>query len=541
MLHASERHEKGLARGERPPLIAARQIRKTFLDVVANDDVSFDVHAGEIHALLGENGSGKTTLCKVLTGLYRPDGGALWVESEQVAFRSPREAYAAGVFMVQQHFSLVERFTVAQNVVLGVPLKRRMIASQRGYREETLRAAARYGIDTDPDRPVWQLSVGERQRVEILKALYRGARLLILDEPTTVLTPQECERLFSELRALRDAGTAIVFIAHKLAEVMAVADRVTVLRNGRSVATLATSDATEEQLAELMVGRSIVVTQRQPRDALDEAPPLLHVRSISVLNDFGRPGVDKLSLSVRHGEILGIAGVAGNGQVELAEGICGVRRRRAGEVEVDGRLLKSGQPKDAMDAGLAYIPEDRFRTGLVPDLTVSDNLILKRHGQRPYSRWSVINSGAVHDLADRCISSFNIRGQSFTLARQLSGGNAQKVVLARELHVRPKVLIVASPTRGLDVGATAAVRSQLIQAAREGTAVVLISEDLDEVLELSDRVAVMFRGAIIGMAVPGQTERTTIGLLMAGKTDQGCAEEGASGLMAPVDDAWNAP
>lgn len=504
---------EGPAAGAR---IAAIGVTKRFPGVVANDHVSFDVRGGEVHALLGENGSGKTTLCKILTGLYRPDAGTLAVDGRPVVFHSPRQAYEAGVFMVQQHFSLVERLTVAENMVLGLPRSSR--PSGRSARVAVVaEAAARHGLEVDPSRYIWQLSVGERQRVEILKALFRGARTLILDEPTTVLTPQECSGLFSTLTELARGGTAIVFISHKLREVLAVSDRVTVLRRGSAVATV---DARTERLsppalAQLMVGRSVELsTRRQQARAVGDA--VLEVDAVSAENEFGRVVVNGVSLAVHAGEIVGLAGVAGNGQRELAEVIAGLRRAVAGGVAVGGGRLASGSPRVAIDAGVAYVPEDRFGLGLVRDLTVSDNLVLKRFYRRDFSRWSVLDAGAVARWADQCIEDFSIKGRRSSVVRQLSGGNAQRVLLARELSSQPRVLVVAAPTRGLDVAATDAVRRLLIEAADRGIGVLLISEDLDELLEMADRIVVMFRGAAVGSLPRAEATSEQIGLLMAG-------------------------
>jgi simple sugar transport system ATP-binding protein len=499
-------------------VIAAIDVTKTFPGVVANDHVTFQVQPGEIHALLGENGSGKTTLCKILTGLYRPDAGSVAVDGRLVTFHSPRQAYEAGVFMVQQHFSLVERFTVAENVVLGLAHSGSWRRGRVGYNEAVAAAGRLHHLEVDPSRYIWQLSVGERQRVEILKALYRGARILILDEPTTVLTPQECEQLFATLRELASQGTAIIFISHKLREVLSVSDRITVLRQGATVATLDARerDLSHHRLAQLMVGREFEFSTRVGVGPRPPGPPVLSVESITSKNEHGRAVVKDVSLTVGSGEIVGLAGVAGNGQRELAEIVTGLRDRSFGVVRVGERVLKSASPGDAIRAGLAYVPEDRFGTGLVPDLSVGDNLILKRFQSRKFSRWTVLNSKAVASWSERCIADFDIRGTRQTAVRQLSGGNAQKVLLARELSSRPKVLVAAAPTRGLDVAATDAVRTLLIEAAGAGVGILLISEDLDEVLELADRVVVMFGGAVMGTLDRRDADRDTIGLMMGG-------------------------
>lgn len=507
----------GESRRGAAPYLAAIEVTKAFPGVVANDRVSLEVNAGEVHALLGENGSGKTTLCKIFTGLYRPDRGRLEVDGKPVTFHSPRDAHAAGIFMVQQHFSLVERLTVAENMVLGLPRGSR----PRGHaaRAALVAAAAeRYQMPVDPDRPIWQLSVGERQRVEILKALMRGARTLILDEPTTVLTPQECQSLFATLRGLAGEGTGIIFISHKLREVLDVSDRVTVLRKGAAVATV---DARHHrlsppELARMMVGRPVELAVRRASKPVAADQPALEVTALRAVNEFGRPVLDDVSFVVQSGEIVGLAGVAGNGQRELAEAVSGLRAVIAGSVRVGGRPIRAGNPRSALDAGVAYVPEDRFGMGLVPDLCVADNLILKRFDRPQFSRWSLLDRAAIASWADGCIDRFSIKGSPATVVRQLSGGNAQKVVLARELTSGPRLLVVAAPTRGLDVGAMDAVRQVLIESAEAGIGVLLISEDLDEVLEMSDRIVVMFRGGIVGSVPSEEADRDHIGLMMAG-------------------------
>lgn len=498
-----------------PPLIGAYGVTKLFPGVVANDNITFEAHAGEVHALLGENGSGKTTLCKILTGLYRPERGTLAVDGRPVSFHSPRHAFEAGVFMVQQHFSLVDRLTVAENMVLGLPRSAR--PPRRSRNEVVVNAAEQYGMNVQPDRFVWQLSVGERQRVEILKALFRGARTLILDEPTTVLTPQECEGLFQTLRDLAAGDAAIVFISHKLREVLAVSDRVTVLRKGTTVATV---DARKNELspallAQLMIGRSVELRGRRAQ-ARSFGKPVLEADGISAENEYGRIVVKNVTLSVREGEIVGVAGVAGNGQRELAEVLTGLRAQTSGTVDVGGHRLRPGDVLGAIRAGVGYVPEDRFGTGLVRDLSLSDNLILKRFRTRRFSRWSVLDRTSIAQWAAKCIEDFSIKGEPSSTVRQLSGGNAQKVLLARELSSEPRVLVIAAPTRGLDVAAMDAVRRLLIEAADAGIGVLLIGEDLDEVLDMSDRIVVIYRGELVGSMGRADADKDRIGLMMAG-------------------------
>lgn len=510
-----------------PPAIAARGVTRRFPGVVANDRVTFEVLPGEIHALLGENGSGKTTLCKILTGLYRPDEGEVVVNGRPVRFRSPRDADDAGVFMVHQHFSLVDRLTVAENVVLGRSGSRRFLLDPRAAEEEVAAAAERFHLTISPRAFVGELSVGERQRVEILKALYRGARTLILDEPTTVLTPRESEELFTNLRGLARDGGSIIFISHRLREVTAVCDRVTVLRKGRTVGTVRVEGEKTDprQLARLMVGREVSPASRErsaDAHSLEGEPVVLEIDRVSADDDTGRPRVREVSLSVRRGEIVGIAGVAYNGQRELAEAITGLRARSAGRVSVAGRALPSGNPRDAADAGVAYVPEDRMGTGLAPGLRITDNLMLKSyHAARVLPRpVHPLQAGRFpgprphHPLRDQ-----GRGGRRGTPAS--SGGNAQKVLLAREMSCDPRALVVAAPTRGLDVAAMDTVRTLLLEAADNGLSVLLISEDLDEVLDLADRVAVVYDGRVMGVVDRGPTgfdsaRRDGVGLMMAG-------------------------
>jgi general nucleoside transport system ATP-binding protein len=504
--------------GSKAPALRALGVTKAFPGVLANDSVTFEVRAGEIHGLLGENGAGKTTLCKILTGLYQPDAGVVYVDGQPKILRSPSDALMAGIFMVQQHFSLVERFTVLENMVLG--LKH---ASLRGRARNSLiaeikSASDEYNLQVDLSAYTWQLSMGERQRVEILKALYRGARILILDEPTTTLTPSESKQLEASLRSLASQKTAVVFVSHKLPEVLAVCDRLTILRKGRSIAAvdLHASAMTSRRLAEMMVGREISLESRRLHEKGWSSPDVLVLDAVTTTNEYRRAVVNRVSLTLKAGEILGVAGVAGNGQRALADTIAGLRPHTAGTITVAGQQLRNGNPADAIRAGAAYVPEDRFGTALVPSLPISDNLILKTAWSPPCSRFSLINSKAVASITRQLIRDFGIIGHPHTLAGQLSGGNAQKVVLARELSGKPKVIIAASPTGGLDVSAAATVRQILIDAATSGAGILLFSEDLDEILDLCDRIAVMYRGSIVGIQYRTTADRSTIGMMMMG-------------------------
>jgi general nucleoside transport system ATP-binding protein len=479
--------------------------------------VDFEAAAGEVHALLGENGAGKTTLSNILTGLYRPDEGSISLSGEAVEFSSPRDALDAGIAMVHQHFRLVSPFTVAENVVLGDhrSIGRGFLLRSRAIERAVAELSLRYGLAVDPRARIWQLSLGEQQRVEILKALYQEARILILDEPTAVLTPQESESLFETIRAMALDGRTIIFISHKLHEVKAVADRVTILRRGRTIATVPAADATPRSLAALMVGREIELGRRNGARAV--GAPRLQLAGVSANGDRGRSAVRDISLTVRRGEIFAVAGVAGNGQRELAETIAGMRPLAHGSIAVDGHTIRGGDPREAIAAGIAYVPEDRLGTGVAPGLSVASNVVLKSYRRPPASRGPLLLVGKVRELARNAMERYDVRASSPDVpARQLSGGNLQKVVLAREFSGEPAVLVAASPTRGLDVAGIETVHSYLRSAAERGVALLLISEDLDEIRALADRVAVMYEGAIVGEREAGSATVEELGLLMAG-------------------------
>lgn len=499
------------------PAVAAAGITKRFPGVVANDRVSFEAAPGEVHALLGENGAGKTTLCNVFTGLYRPDEGQLLLGGHPVRFRSPHDAHAAGIFMVHQHLRLVDSMTVAENVVLGWSQNRSLRLSRRAVERQVAEAAERFGMRVDPKARIWQLSLGERQRVEILKALYRGAHVLILDEPTTVLTPQEADQLFASVREMASAGSTVIFISHKLPEVFAVANRVTVLRKGRSVATMETGSTNPAELASLMVGHEPAEVERGSGATGPVDAPVLQLDVVCATSDLGRPALDSVSLDVRAGEILGVAGVAGNGQRELAEVVTGLRRHTSGTVRVGGEVIPPGDARAALDRGVGHIPEDRMGVGTSPNLTIAENLALKSYRDRTMRSGPLLSARRANQNALDLMQRFDIRAPGpKTLLRQLSGGNIQKVLLARELSASPRVLVAASPTRGLDVGATAYVRNVLAASARDGVAVLMISEDLGEIMELSDRIAVLYEGRVMGVVDAATADMTSIGLMMAG-------------------------
>ncbi len=501
-----------------PAAVTLRGITKRFPGVVANDGVDFEAAEGEVHALLGENGAGKSTLSNILTGLYHPDEGEILLGGAAVAFNSPREALDAGICMVHQHFRLVAPFTVAENVILGDHRGegKKFMVYPRHIERRVAELGERYRIAVDPRARIWQLSLGEQQRVEILKALYREARILILDEPTAVLTPQEAESLFETLRVMASEGRTIVFISHKLHEVAAVSDRVTVLRAGKNVATVETKGSTSRSLASLMVGRDVADVERVPRERWDGGA-VLELANLSALGDRGSPALRNVSLTLREGEILGVAGVAGNGQRELAEVVTGMRMPLQGSVTVDGKRLRPGDARAAISAHVSHVPEDRLHTGVAPSLSIASNSVLKSYRGSRFTWGPLLRLGTIREHAARLMRLYDVRGGGPELpARQLSGGNLQKVVLAREFDGQPRVLVVASPTRGLDVAAIETVHTHLRTAASGGVGVLLISEDLDEILALSDRIAVLYEGAIVGELPAEGASVDEIGLLMAG-------------------------
>jgi simple sugar transport system ATP-binding protein len=515
-MSSEESRAPSLLPGMGEPAVTMRGITKRFPGVVANDRVDFEACVGEVHALLGENGAGKSTLSNILTGLYRADEGELELYGRPAEFHSPRDALDAGIGMVHQHFRLVEPFTVAENIVLGDhrDVGRSFRLHPRLIEQRVAGLGKRYGLAVDPRARIWQLSVGEQQRVEILKALYREAQVLILDEPTAVLTPQEAEALFETLRAMAAEGRTVIFISHKLHEVTAVADRVTVLRGGRSIGTVEAAGATSQSLAALMVGRDVdVARRRESSSTIGEV--MLELEGLSAVGDRGGEALSDVSLVVRSGEVLGIAGVAGNGQRELAEAVTGMRQLAAGTVRVAGVELRTGDPRSAITAGIAHVPEDRLHTGVSPSLSIASNVALKSY--RTDAAGPFLRLRSIRDRALELIRRYDVKTPGpETPARRLSGGNLQKVVLAREFSSDPRVLVAAGPTRGLDVGAIETVHGYLREAADRQVAVLLISEDLDEVLTLADRIAVMYEGAIVGEVDARTATVEEIGLLMAG-------------------------
>jgi ABC-type uncharacterized transport system ATPase subunit len=497
--------------------LSMRGITKRFPGVLALDRVDFEAVYGEVHALLGENGAGKTTLSHVLTGLYRADEGEISVNGEPVRFSSPRQAIDKGVCMVHQQFRVVERFTVAENIILGDTrgAGRDFVVDPSAVETEVRELGERYRLPVDPGARIWQLSVGERQRVEILKALYQEARILILDEPTAVLTPEEADTLFVTLREMAVEGRTIIFISHKLHEVMAVADRVTVLRAGRRMETIPTAGASPASLAAAMVGHQVEMVTRSGRHGGDGHEPVLRVDDLWVDGDRGLPAVRGVSLAVAPGEIVAVAGVAGNGQRELSEAVAGLRPWTRGSVSVGGARLASGDTRSAFDAGVGFIPEDRLGTGVAPSLSIAMNLELRTYRDTALGPFLRLRRMREHALDE--IRAFDIKAPGpGAAAGDLSGGNLQKLVLARELTDSVKVLVAASPTRGLDVAAVQMVHSLLLEAADRGAAVLLLSEDLDEILALNDRILVMYEGAV--SEVGDRESVAEIGLRMAGGT-----------------------
>ncbi|MEG6615816.1 ABC transporter ATP-binding protein [Peptococcaceae bacterium 1198_IL3148] len=501
---------------KRKNLVEMINITKRFPGVIANDQVNLTVRAGEIHALLGENGSGKSTLMSILSGLYRPDEGQILVDGQQVNFKNPRDAIAAGIGMVHQHFKLVDTFTVAENVVLGSK-KLGSILRMKNVENQLVEISESYGLRVDPAAKVWQLSVGEKQRVEIVKMLYRGSKLLILDEPTAVLTPQEAGELFITLKRMTKAGHAVIIITHKMHEVMQVADRVTVLRAGKSVGTINCSDVTPKKLANLMMGQEFVSFAK--RQQIKKGAAMLQMQNISTAESGHKPGLNNISLSLAAGEILGIVGIAGNGKRELAESIVGLRPVTSGRINIDGQDVTNKTPKDLINTAVSYIPDDRLGTGLVPSLGAIDNLIMKNYQGSELGSGLMISPKKARLHAEKLISEFDVKLASLQApVRLLSGGNQQRLLLARELSSNPKLVVAVFPSRGLDIAATETVHQLLLEQAAKGAAVLLISEDLEEVFKLCDRVGVLYQGGLMGVLPVKEATPEQIGLMMLGST-----------------------
>ncbi|MGI9861450.1 ABC transporter ATP-binding protein [Moorella naiadis] len=496
------------------PLLSLRGITKEFPGVLANEQIDLDIYSGEVHALLGENGAGKSTLMNILYGLYGADAGQILLEGREIKIASPREAIELGIGMVHQHFMLIPALTVTENIILGMTGSVHLNMREAAHKIRS--AGEEYGLKVNPEAKVATLSVGQQQRVEILKALYRGAKILILDEPTAVLTPQETEELFTILRRLTSRGMTVIFITHKLNEVMAVSQRVSVLRRGRMVKTVLTSATSPEELAGLMVGRQIDFhLDKRPASPGDI---VLEVQDLHIPGEKNLLAVRGVSLAVRAGEIFGLAGVDGNGQSELIRAITGLQRVLKGRIRICGQEVTNLPPRRLLDLGMAHIPEDRQKQGLILDMKIEENLILEYFSQAPFSRRHFLQGGSIQKLAEKLIQDFDIRTPSCEIpAGNLSGGNQQKIILARCLYRRPKLLIAVHPTRGLDIGATDFIHRTLIAERDRGCAILLVSTELDEILRVSDRIGVIYEGRLMGVMDAAGADIATIGLLMAGR------------------------
>ena len=497
------------------PILALEGITKRFPGVLANDHIDFDLMPGEVHALLGENGAGKSTLMNILYGLYTPDEGRILLHGNPIDLGSTKAAIEHGIGMVHQHFMLIPVMTVAENIVLASePRHAGVMLDYSAADRRVKELSTRYGLAVDPDARIDRITVGQQQRVEILKALYRGAEILVLDEPTAVLTPQEAKELFEIIRSLKEQGKSIVFISHKLNEVLEIADRITTLRRGKIVGTVPAAGATEEGLARMMVGREVLL--RIDKTVPKPGEPLLEVEDLVVYDDRGLESVRGVTFTVHGGEIVGLAGVDANGQAELIDALTGLRHASSGRVVLDGREITHATARDVLDSGMGHIPEDRHRRGLVLPFSLTENLGLHAYRQEPNSRFGFLKLGKMLDRSKRLLAEFDVRGGTpDTPAGALSGGNQQKVVLAREIDSEPKVLIAAQPTRGLDVGAIEFVHRRLVEQRDAGRAVFLVSLELEEILSLSDRILVIFEGQIVREFPPTATEEE-LGLAMTG-------------------------
>nr|WP_285890716.1 ABC transporter ATP-binding protein [Mesobacillus maritimus] len=490
-------------------------IRKEFSGFVANDNITLQLKQGEIHALLGENGAGKSTLMNVLFGLYQPEEGEIKVKGESVKITDPNVANELGIGMVHQHFMLVDTFTVTENIILGKETTKGGFIDIKTAEEEVRKISERYGLAVDPQAKVANISVGMQQRVEILKTLYRGADILIFDEPTAVLTPQEIKELIQIFKTLIKEGKSIILITHKLKEIMEVCDRVTVIRKGKGIGTVNVSETNPTELASLMVGRDVVF--KTEKTEANPAHEVLQVENLNVKDARGVQAIKNLNLSVRAGEIVGIAGVDGNGQTELIEAITGLRKAESGRVKINGKNVLNFSPRKVTETGLGHIPQDRHKHGLVLNYSVGENMVLQTYYQKPYSKSGVMNFKKIYDKARALIQEFDVRTPSeYTPSRALSGGNQQKAIIGREVDRNPDILIAAQPTRGLDVGAIEFIHKRLIEQRDNGKAVLLVSFELDEIMNVSDRIAVIYEGEIVAIVDPKETTEQELGLLMAG-------------------------
>ncbi len=499
------------------PVLEVRNITKHFPGVLANSNVNLSLHRGEILALLGENGAGKSTLMNIVYGLYHPDSGEIYLNGERVTVSSPRDAIARGVGMVHQHFQLVEPMTVTENIILGAEVMRNpVLLNIDAARQQVDDLSREYGLEVDPDAVIEDLPVGVQQRVEIIKALYRHAKILILDEPTAVLTPQEIEDLFRVMRRLVEQGHSIIFITHKLKEVLAVAHRIVVMRNGGVVGEALPAQSTEGSLASMMVGREVIL--KVPKGAAHPGETVLDVAGLEVTDVRGTKAVNNVSFQVRAGEILGVAGVQGNGQTELVEALTGLIRIGGGRITLGGQDLSAGTPRAFTEQGSGHIPENRHRYGMVAPYPISENLVLNQYYKAPFARgWGIRDYPAIDKNAQRLVEMFDVRTPGVsTSGGSLSGGNQQKMVVARELGRQLSLLVAAQPTRGVDVGSIEFIHGQIVKQRDAGVAVLLVSAELDEIMALSDRIIVMYKGAIIGEVNAAEATREQLGLLMAG-------------------------
>jgi general nucleoside transport system ATP-binding protein len=500
------------------PMLQMKGITKRFPGVLASDNVDFEVYPGEVHTLLGENGAGKSTLMKILYGLYQQDEGEIFLHGKPVKLTSPSHAIAHGIGMIHQHFMLVPTLTVAENVSLGLKSTRGALTDLKTVSKRITELSKNFGLHVYPDEYVWQLSVGERQRVEIIKALYRDASILILDEPTAVLTPSEVDDIFVIFRKLTDAGRGLVFISHKLKEVLDLSDRITVLRHGRVTGDTTPAKSDRHDLAQMMVGREVKLAP--DKQQMETGKTLLSIENLYVDGDRGRHAVQGLNLEVKSGEILGIAGISGNGQRELAEAIAGLRTPESGKIIINEQDTTSAKPRQVREVGLSYVPEERMKDGAVGDFAVKENLILLNHSHEPFSKNGFLNFKAIRTHSEKLVKEYAVKTPSIdTTTKNLSGGNIQKLIMARELDANPKVLLASQPTRGVDIGAAEYIHERISEQRQRGTASIVISEDLDEVMALSDRIAVMFDGKIMGIVNQEDATRESIGLLMTGENE----------------------
>ena len=511
------------------PILEMQNITKRFPGILANDNVNLKLYPGEIHALLGENGAGKSSLMNILTGIYKPNEGTILYRGKPITLNSPRNAIDIEIGMVHQHFRLVPPLTVTENIFLGNEACKYFL-SQREMRQAISTCCCEFNLDVDPAAQVWQLSVGEQQRVEIVKLLFRGARILILDEPTAILTPQETRSLFAILRKMAEKGKSVVFITHKMYEVMAFADRITVLRGGKSINTLLRKDTTRDELAQMAIGRSLQITPDRRKSECGEC--VLALQSVNVLNDKNLPALCDVSFEAYRGEILGIAGVAGNGQRELAEAIAGLRKVQSGSIKLRSKEIANHHPKEIINSGLSFVPEDRLGMGLVPKLNIMENVILKEYNKEKFSRGGILKKPAIKEAAEHIVKKYDIKTTGIQRPVSLmSGGNQQKLLVGREVSGKPDLMLAAYPVRGLDVGATETIHNILREQRDSGTAVIMISEDLEHLFELSDRIAVMYEGQIMDIVKIneiGQESYDLVGRLMMGIKEGGPFHEDAN-------------